>query len=81
MPILPEVWAIQQVLTQPERQETLEAWGQRDTGGGVREEEGSMHMHTRAMDISSELEMQTFLHIFKIQNTKTCMTILWSKNI
>jgi hypothetical protein len=81
MPILPEVWAIQQVLTQPETARDPRSMGTEGHWGGVREEEGSMHMHTRAMDISSELEMQTFLHILKIQNTKTCMTILWSKNI
>jgi hypothetical protein len=77
MPILPEAWAIQQVPRQPEQQKTLEEWGQRDMGG---ERRGSEYAHARAMD-RAKLEMKTFLHIFKIQNTKTCMTLLWGRNI
>jgi hypothetical protein len=52
MPILPEVWAIQQVPRQPKLKETLEEWRQEDIGWG-RERRWSMHIHARAMDIST----------------------------
>jgi hypothetical protein len=67
----PEVWAIQQVSRQPELQETLEEWGQRDTGvGGERRESECAHAHKSYQHIN-QTENSTFLLVFTIQNTKT----------
>jgi hypothetical protein len=70
MPILPEVWATQQVPRQPELQETLEEWGQRDMGVSLeRREREFAHAHKSYGHIN-QTENSTFLLVFKIQNTK-----------